>query len=141
MQTLIWSKAIKTHIVEERLSGAVISDMLGRKPGVELPVISKTEIGHWDPGGPIYTDWPRLRIDTGESKIQVFAYHADLFLDKLESLSPRLLAGYWGFKIHGNWDCLVLTPESRRAILNQKVEVMDIATSLIMEWKRNRKLS
>lgn len=113
----ITSSGFKAHYCPRSLVGGLVADIEAR--GGSASKVEEATEGGMDLPGMCMADRPWENMMIGDFKFSVPSQDFEYFLSELDRVTVRKFSdGQEYFKIHGNYHCLVLTPEQREELLN-----------------------
>lgn len=117
----------KTHYCPRELVGGLVSDLEAR--GHSAKEVEEASKGGIDLPGMAMMDAPWEDIMIGEFKFSVPTLDFEYILQELMKVEVRKFSdGQEYFKIHGNFHCLVLTPDQRNELLDKMCNMLDEVT-------------
>jgi hypothetical protein len=113
----------KAHYCPQSLVGGLVSDIESR--GGSVSEVKEINEGGMDLPGMIMSDRPWEDLMIGDFKFSVPSQDFEYILDELQRVETRKFSdGQEYFKIHGSYQCLVLTPEQRDTLLETMYDML-----------------
>lgn len=131
----------KSHCIPTDLADAIIGDLTSRPGGLPVSVKTRqdTSIHCIDLGGMCAIDEPHDRFRLPSLVIDIMCSHVSGVLDELKRLQPRTLDdGRQFYKIHGQWQCLVLHPEQFDRLIHNLEARASKSDAKAHDWFTNK---